>query len=1503
MGGLITPRCHRRHGGAPVRRPLLWGVVGSLVMLVVLASVVSRAALAATEDEAPWQAVDAHNGSGEAAQGHPHGSVIGDADAQREDDGAPDLSSGTLMEEHAEVVVVQPAALETESTPEPLSQRAAVLDGEGTSSEWEGDTAVLTEAAATAEAAHEWSAPPSQQLPTSAAHEDQVEAVSGQEQQEQQEQQQHPHGAEADSSSPPPTHWEDHQPPSPAEGDTAEAYAPDAFTAPADATVAEMLSGTAAEEPVELRTPVHEEVRAGGSPAAQHGEAWAEAPSTAAVASSSSFAAGGEDNSPPPPSSEPLEMVHADVAPLDAGNAVEESSSSPVSVHVAVDAAEEWASRSTSPETSRQHPVAEAVPAAAHDAGDNSAHGTAGAAPAAPETESPPPTVVEELTTEAAEAVVDAETAAGGGIPAEPAAQTEEGHAESPQHAWTGSPTAAPASTTETSPPPASEPSADDDSLARRGEDGERHVRASEEGDKDVGDTAAKTDVLDADGASSATAATTTTDVGEESLRQAATAALEMTVGDGSRDGESDTRDTAALAHITVGTEEDETHVHPSSSSSTESDSDAELSDDATATTTSTTTSTTTTAAHGPYHQHHHQPPRRAATPSPLALSYLYYHALEALYVEENVSLFVQRARDAAPYGHARLNWLLGVLHAYGVGVPRSDRDALMYYSFAAMEAVPEAHMALGYRYRLGIGVAPSCESALAHYREAADAVAMTYDGTAAAPSGGTTTTPAGAKTISSGKGGRHTALSFLAYRDDAATSDVRRQRRLNLLLLKYNADAGKEDALLTLGYLYSKGDQQVVRDGRRAAAYFTAAASKGSARASGALGQLYMAGDPTIDPPLLPDMRRAYHHFRIGAVQNDALSLNGIGFLHAIGYLHNDTRHSAGTAVEDGGATDGAQQGVSPPPPATGPPDFAAAARYFHSSQCAEGRYNLGVLFLHGRGVPQSRLQARRLFEEAATQGSVLAQWQLANLLSDGHGVGSDITATECEQALALYQRTASFGSWQHRAADDRGRGTDGAAVNKARRRGRRDDVDADATADEAPLREERDGDAAGETDDSGGGSGGGDEGHRLEPPRSEAEYRALLDDILHRLHAMEESLVLSDEDEGPPVVSLASFVELLSLAETGDPTAPWLAVQYVDNYLEVDGGDDDEGGGRSAAPLLWPASPSPSPSTTTTVADDPRQEYVRGKAAASELLYHLLQRTVLHHTHTHAALGAAYLRLGNFFYYGESPRYGVDMARALGYYRIAGDHHHNPQALFNVGFMYQLGLHKAPRATSVDAGMSAQERMERPDVVQHYEHASGGAGGGDVALWKVHSHPPEYLRTSPSLYLAVKAAASAWNGASASPTARGVDVYLAWRYYTASLRHEARGSLAVRFALMMLNVQWSVRHFGVDAMLHELTTSVFSAQGRDGVVGRPPTVPADAAAGASVARAELDALVELRQTLAVMMQAWWKHLGESAVDAAKVLRQWWGWAEEAVLYGALSVIVLGLLLRHHVA
>ena len=64
----------------------------------------------------------------------------------------------------------------------------------------------------------------------------------------------------------------------------------------------------------------------------------------------------------------------------------------------------------------------------------------------------------------------------------------------------------------------------------------------------------------------------------------------------------------------------------------------------------------------------------------------------------------------------------MGFLYASGLAsVEANGGKALLHYSFGAMASSPWAQMALAYRYWSGIGVSPSCETALTYYRKVLD--------------------------------------------------------------------------------------------------------------------------------------------------------------------------------------------------------------------------------------------------------------------------------------------------------------------------------------------------------------------------------------------------------------------------------------------------------------------------------------------------------------------------------------------------------------------------------------------------------------------------------------------------------------------------------------------------------------------------------------------------------------------------------------------------------------
>jgi len=83
-----------------------------------------------------------------------------------------------------------------------------------------------------------------------------------------------------------------------------------------------------------------------------------------------------------------------------------------------------------------------------------------------------------------------------------------------------------------------------------------------------------------------------------------------------------------------------------------------------------------------------------------------------------------------------------------------------------------------------------------------------------------------------------------------------------------------------------------------------------------------------------------------------------------------------------------------------------------------AEAQYFLGVMYAHGRGVPQDFTTARGWYEKAAAQGDALAQYNLGALYFYGQGVPQNNVKTYMLWSLAAVR---FVGGLQKQAAEYR--------------------------------------------------------------------------------------------------------------------------------------------------------------------------------------------------------------------------------------------------------------------------------------------------------------------------------------------------------------------------------------------------------------------------------------------------------------------------------------------------
>ena len=74
---------------------------------------------------------------------------------------------------------------------------------------------------------------------------------------------------------------------------------------------------------------------------------------------------------------------------------------------------------------------------------------------------------------------------------------------------------------------------------------------------------------------------------------------------------------------------------------------------------------------------------------------------------------------------------------------------------------------------------------------------------------------------------------------------------------------------------------------------------------------------------------------------------------------------------------------------------DWATAFEHWlplAESGMVEAQFDVGLLYLHGRGVEEDHVEAARWYRLAAEQGYVRAQYELADLYDRGDGVEKDV-------------------------------------------------------------------------------------------------------------------------------------------------------------------------------------------------------------------------------------------------------------------------------------------------------------------------------------------------------------------------------------------------------------------------------------------------------------------------------------------------------------------------------
>ncbi|KAI1459961.1 HCP-like protein [Annulohypoxylon moriforme] len=343
-----------------------------------------------------------------------------------------------------------------------------------------------------------------------------------------------------------------------------------------------------------------------------------------------------------------------------------------------------------------------------------------------------------------------------------------------------------------------------------------------------------------------------------------------------------------------------------------------------------------------------------------------------------------------ASYGNSSAQHMVGLIYATGLGdaVERDQAKALLYHTFAADAGHTRSEMTIAARHLSGIGVPKSCETASKYYKRVADkAMAWFRSG----PPGGMALAPEayrlsdevggvygeGASVVSSGINALKASPNSDAY---AAIDDV-------IEYLDLMSQKGDFKASFNLGRLYYEGQRGLDRNVDLARRYFAAVTTMYWRQKDGR----------TVDQPK-PQLEK-YASKAAGYIGRMWLRGEGVrqDFKAARGWFERGIKH--GDAQSQWGLGIMNLHGLGLPKNVSRATELfkASADQDFSLSHVA-----LGALHLD-QGTADDLKIANSYFEAAARWANIEAQYYLAEMIH--HGVGRDKT---CGMAMAYYKNVA---------------------------------------------------------------------------------------------------------------------------------------------------------------------------------------------------------------------------------------------------------------------------------------------------------------------------------------------------------------------------------------------------------------------------------------------------------------------------------------------------------------
>ncbi|GAM87452.1 hypothetical protein ANO11243_054770 [Dothideomycetidae sp. 11243] len=285
--------------------------------------------------------------------------------------------------------------------------------------------------------------------------------------------------------------------------------------------------------------------------------------------------------------------------------------------------------------------------------------------------------------------------------------------------------------------------------------------------------------------------------------------------------------------------------------------------------------------------------------------------------------------------GNASAQHMLGFIYATGIGgsVEQDQARALLYHTFAADQGDIRSQMTVGYRHHAGVGTPRNCDLAAKYYRQVARKSVEYYK---SGPPGGHVLTRnayriadqnggyygEGASVSSSGRNAKSSSVSSDAYADIA---DV-------LEYLDLQSRKGDVPARFNLGKLYYDGARGLDRDMVQAKTLFMQ------------IARMLWRQDGKVNE----DVSFAVEH----------LAPRSAGFLGRIFLRGEGTKQSYEKAITW----------------------FKRGIQYGD----VLSQYSMGVMYMHGLGVPKDPIRASTYLSSAADSGMAVAQTDLGVLFLD---------------------------------------------------------------------------------------------------------------------------------------------------------------------------------------------------------------------------------------------------------------------------------------------------------------------------------------------------------------------------------------------------------------------------------------------------------------------------------------------------------------------------------------